>query len=244
MIAVVDVGNTRTKLALFAADGRLEKEYSFPTNEPFYLAASKFFPEAIDRTVIASVVPSHTPDWASFLIGRSNLLHVAGFDSPWGFEVGVEEPAKVGVDRLANLEGALSLPGAVLVVDSGTATKFDLLEGVSPRRFPGGAIAPGVQISYEALMSRGAQLDPISLDKHSPVVGYNTETAIRSGVLHGFAAQVDGMVARIFEERGHRPSAVIATGGNSGYLQGRARLITHYRPRLTLEGLYELAKKI
>lgn len=91
----------------------------------------------------------------------------------------------------------------------------------------------------------GALPGAIELNKHSPVVGYNTETAIRSGVLHGFAAQVDGMVARIFEERGvPAPFTVVATGGNSSYLNSRARLITHQRPRLTLEGLRDLARKV
>ncbi|MGZ3713527.1 MAG: type III pantothenate kinase, partial [Bdellovibrionota bacterium] len=154
-------------------------------------------------------------------------------------------PEKTGIDRLANLEAVLEVPGAVIVVDAGTATKLDLLEGVEKRTFPGGVIAPGLMISYEALMSQAAQLEKIELEKFSPVIGYNTETAIRSGVLHGFAALVDGMVMRIVQERG-LPSlgAVIATGGNSRFLSGRAKLITQQRPRLTLEGLYALARKI
>ncbi len=245
MIGIADIGNTRTKIALYREDGAIAGEDSFPSAGSFLPQAVKLFPDTLERAVLGSVVPSLTPAWMDFLQGRSRVLHVAGPDSPWGFRIGVEEPRKVGVDRLANLEGALALPGAVLVVDAGTATKFDLLEGVSPRFFPGGAIAPGLLVSYEALLVKAAQLGPIELAKHSPVIGYNTETAIRSGVLHGFAAMVDGMVARISEERG-LPAlrAVVATGGNSIYLQGRARLISHFRPRLTLEGLYALAKKI
>lgn len=242
-IGVVDIGNTRTKFAFFNESGAIT-EKSIGTGESFLSAANAFF-SSLDCAVVGSVVPSRTPDWADFLLSRSGIVHVAGHDSPWGFSVDVEEPAKVGVDRLANLEGALSFPGAVLVVDAGTATKFDLLEGVAQRSFPGGAIAPGVTISFEALVKQAAQLSAVELNKHSPVVGYNTETAIRSGVLHGFAAQVDGMVARVFEERKlPAPWNVVATGGNSSYLHGRARLITNYRPHLTLEGLYALAKKV
>lgn len=245
MIGVVDIGNTRTKMALFHGDGSLAGEASVRTGENFLPQAAALFPYSIERTVIGSVVPDLTPSWADFLVSRSHILHVAGHDSPWGFQLGVDRPERVGVDRLANLEGALALPGAVLVVDAGTATKFDLLEGVGTRVFPGGAIAPGLGVSYEAMLARAAQLGPVDLEKHSPVVGYDTETAIRSGVLHGFAAQVDGMVARIFEERKlPSPTAVLATGGSSGYLKGRARLVTRFRPRLTLEGLYELAKKV
>jgi type III pantothenate kinase len=100
-------------------------------------------------------------------------------------------------------------------------------------------------VGYEALVSKAAQLPRIELGKHSPAVGYNTETAIRSGVVHGFAAMVDGMVIRFFEERNlPAATAVVATGGNSPYLQARARLVSRYHPRLTLEGLHGLAKKI
>jgi type III pantothenate kinase len=245
VIGVVDIGNTRTKLALFDSAGKVAEEKIIPTGENFLTVANYLFSRPLERAVIGSVVPASTPAWADFLVSRAGILHVAGFDSPWGFRIDVEEPQKIGVDRLANLEAALSFPGGVLVVDAGTATKFDLLEGVNQRAFPGGAIAPGLSISYEAMMAKAAQLGPVDLGKHSPVVGYNTETAIRSGVLLGFAAQVDGMVARIFEERRlPSPWAVVATGGNSSYLQGRAKLVSHFRPRLTLEGLYELAKKV
>lgn len=245
MIGVVDIGNTRTKLAVFRGDGTLQEEGVVNTHENFFPLASNLFSKSMERIVVGSVVPSLTPVWADFLEGRATMLHVAGHDSPWGFRIDVENPETVGVDRLANLEGALSFPGAVLVVDAGTATKFDLLEGVGNRAFPGGAIAPGVSVSFEAMIAKAEQLRSVDLKKHSPVIGYNTETAIRSGVLHGFASQVDGMVARIFEERRlPAPWSVVATGGNSVYLSGRARLITHQRPRLTLEGLHALAKKI
>ena len=153
---MVDIGNTRTKIALFAESGALEAELAIPSGPDFYAKLEGFLRHGIvlDRVVIGSVVPSLTPLWAEFLMPRTNLLHVAGHDSPWGFRITVDEPETLGVDRLANLEGALSLEGAVLVVDAGTATKFDLLEGVNPRSFPGGAIAPGFEISYEAMLAR------------------------------------------------------------------------------------------
>lgn len=246
MIGVVDIGNTRTKVALFDKAGNILEDGVVGTQENFLPLAVNTFSKSLDRAVICSVVPALTPAWADFLADRAGILHVAGHDSPWGFRVDVENPETLGLDRLANLEGALSFPGSVVVVDAGTATKFDLLEGVGENRsFPGGAIAPGALLGYEAMLAKTAQLKAVELGKHSPVVGYNTETAIRSGVLHGFAAQVDGMVAKIFEERRlPAPWSVVATGGNAGYLKGRARLITHQRPRLTLEGLYALAKKI
>jgi len=246
MIGVVDIGNTRTKVAVFRDDGSLLEDAVVGTFENFLpLAVNTFKLDSLDRIVIGSVVPSLTPAWADVLVSRAGILHIAGHDSPWGFELGVENPETVGVDRLANLEGALTFPGSVLVVDAGTATKFDLLEGVGKRTFAGGAIAPGVTVSFEAMLAKAAQLKSVDLGKHSPVVGYNTETAIRSGVLHGFASMVDGMVARVFEERRlPAPWSVVSTGGNASFLSGRARHITHSRPRLTLEGLYALAKKV
>lgn len=243
MIAVVDIGNTRTKCALFGNTGALEKETSFPTGGGIPSEGTTFF-QKFDRAVIGSVVPTLTPLWERYFHDHSVPVHVASAASPWGFAINVENPEKVGIDRLANMEGALSYPGNVLVVDAGTATKFDLLEGLAKRSFLGGAIAPGMSISFEALIGQTAQLPRIDLDKHSPVIGYNTETAIRSGVLHGFAAQVDGMVLRIFDERQLPPTtAVVATGGNAHYLQGRARFLTHRKPHLTLEGLYGIGKK-
>ncbi len=240
MILTVDIGNTFTKWASFA-HGAMVAKGSASTQEGIPSAVREL---AFEKAVIGSVVPEMSNRWADALGGRGKV-HLASHKSPWGFRIDVENPETLGIDRLANMEGALRFPGAVLVVDAGTATKFDLLEGVEQRSFPGGAIAPGLGISFEALLAETAQLPRIDLNKHSPVLGYNTETAIRSGVLHGFASQVDGMVMRFFEERKLPPSTtVVATGGNSIYLQGRARLVSRMQPQLTLEGLHGLAKKI
>ena len=249
MIAVVDIGNTRTKCGLFSgagSGGALEREIVFATGEGIPSEGREFFSGGgVARAVIGSVVPSLNALWERLFRDLGVAAHVATAESPWGFRVAVENPARAGIDRLANMEACLGFPGSVVVVDAGTATKFDVLEGVGPRAFVGGAIAPGVGISFEALLAQTAQLPRIELAKHSPVVGYDTETAIRSGVVHGFAAQVDGMVMRIFGERGLRQgTSVVATGGNAHFLKGRAQLVTHVKPHLTLEGLHGLAQKL
>ena len=240
MIGILDIGNTCTKAAVFSSEGKIVRRQISP--EGIFPEAKEFF-SGVDFVVIGSVVPSLTALWADFFSGKK--LHIASLQSPWGFAIKVEQPETVGVDRLANMEAALSLEGSVLVVDAGTATKFDLLEGVNQRSFPGGAIAPGLKISAEALFARGAQLAPVDLEKHSPVIGYNTETALRSGILHGFASQVDGMILRIFLERNLTSTcSVVATGGNSKYLSGRAKLVTKLKPDFTMEGLHAIAKKL
>lgn len=254
MIAVVDIGNTRTKCALFdasagAADAEggksLQREISLATGLGLSAEVTNFFSGPITSAVIGSVVPDRNNFWLRFFTERGVATHLATAESPWGFRIGVENPARVGTDRLANMQAATAFPGAVVVVDAGTATKFDLLEGVGARAFAGGAIAPGVGISFEALLQATAQLPRIDLEKHSPVVGYDTETAMRSGAVHGFAALVDGMVMRIFEERRLPPgTSVVATGGYAPMLKGRARLVTHLKPHFTLEGLYGLAQKL
>jgi type III pantothenate kinase len=245
MIAVIDIGNTRTKLALFDEAGKISREAALATHEDFKSLASDLFSFRVSAAVIGSVVPARNEAWQNFFSARAERVHLASHRSPWGFKIGVENPETVGIDRLANAEAALSFSGAVVMVDAGTATKVDLVEGMEKKEFVGGAIAPGLELSYRALLASTAQLPEIDLKKHSPVVGYNTETAIRSGVVHGFAALVDGLVLRTFEERKlPYATSVVATGGNMIYLPGRARLVTHQRPRLTMEGLYALARKI
>lgn len=239
MIALIDIGNTRIKAATY--ENQWLKDWEFSSREEWNSLEKNFHSAQV--VVIGSVVPEKTAWFQTLKNGKK--YHELSHQSPWSFTIEVENPQTIGVDRLANMEAVVGYEGSVIVVDAGTATKFDLLEGMGKKTFPGGAIAPGLQISYEALMNRGAQLKPVDLEKHSPVVGYNTETAIRSGVLHGFAAQVDGMVARFFEERGLAAgTTVIATGGNSKYLSGRAKFIREYRKRLTLEGMLGIAKKL
>ncbi len=239
MIALIDLGNTRAKVALYQDQWLKAWEVCSPEDWQKIEAEVK----AAQTVVVGSVVPAKTCWFDSLKTGRKyhELTHL----SPWSFQIAVENPHSIGVDRLANMEAVVGYEGCVIVVDAGTATKFDLLEGVGKKVFAGGAIAPGMRISYEALLAHGAQLKPVDLEKHSPVVGYNTETAIRSGVLHGFAAQVDGMVARFFEEKNlPAGTTVVATGGYSKFLSGRAKFVREYRQRLTLEGMLAIAKKL
>jgi type III pantothenate kinase len=155
-----------------------------------------------------------------------------------GVPVLMDNPKEVGADRIINALAAVELYGGpCVVVDFGTATTFD---AVSERgEYVGGVIAPGIEISVDALGVRGAQLRKIELARPRSVIGKNTVEAMQSGILYGFAGQVDGVVDRIARELTDDPDdvTVIATGGLAPMVLGDASAIDEHEPWLTLIGL-------
>jgi type III pantothenate kinase len=155
-----------------------------------------------------------------------------------GVPVLMDNPREVGTDRILNALAAATLyEGPKIVVDFGTATTFDV---VSPRgEYIGGAIAPGIEISLDALGLRGAQLRRVELMRPRSVVAKNTVEALQAGAVYGFAGQVDGIVARMTEDRGWSPEkvTVIATGGLAPVVLAECRTRIVHEPWLTLTGL-------
>lgn len=158
-----------------------------------------------------------------------------------GVPILVDNPKEVGADRVVNTLAAHRLfGGACVVVDFGTSTNIDV---VSARgEFLGGALAPGIEISVQALVERAAQLTDVELVRPRSVIGKNTVDCLRSGILYGFTGQVDGLVARILDElspreRGSAPVTVLATGGLAPLVVGVSVTITEHVPDLTLLGL-------
>jgi len=150
----------------------------------------------------------------------------------------VDNPREVGTDRIVNALAAVHLYGGpAVVVDFGTATTFDAVSAQGA--YIGGAIAPGIGISLDALGMRGAQLRMVELAQPRSVIGKNTVEALQSGAVFGFAAQVDGMVERMAAELHDDPEdvAVLATGGLAPLMIGEARSLAHHEPWLTLIGL-------
>ncbi len=142
-------------------------------------------------------------------------ITVMGPGTKSGMPILYENPREVGADRMADAVGAYDLyPGASIVVDMGTATVFDVISAAKGE-YVGGAIAPGVAISLDALYTHAAALRSVELVRPRSVIGRSTVESIQSGVLYGFAAQVDGIVERIFEEIGE--VTVIGTGGLAGH---------------------------
>ena len=264
MLLAIDVGNTETVIGLFGTpepDGpdamgfarahderglafhwRLSTGPDRTPDEHAMVLTQLLDLEGLDlRTAVSAIaVCSSVPSVSTQLRRMANRwfadlpVTVLGPGTKSGMAILYDNPREVGADRVANAVGAFDLyPGASIVVDLGTATTFDV---ISERgEYLGGAIAPGVAISLEALFTHAAALRSVELVRPRSVIGRSTVESIQSGVLYGFAAQVDGVVARITEELGD--ATVIATGGLAGLIAPHTRAIEHVEPWLTLHGL-------
>jgi type III pantothenate kinase len=152
-----------------------------------------------------------------------------------GVPVLTDNPKEVGADRIVNtLAAHQQYGGPCIVVDFGTSTNLDVVS--EKGEFLGGALAPGIDISLEALSNRAAQLRKVEVLKPRSPIGKNTVEALQSGAVYGFAGQVDGLVDRIIDEIGP-VTAVVATGGLATVVIGESETITHHDPNLTLTGL-------
>ena len=244
MLLAVDVGNTNTVLGLFEGHALVHSwritTHPRATADEIWLAFRGLLTEAPDITGVAlcSTVPSVLREMRTMLARYYD--HVPTVIVEPGTRTGVplltDNPKEVGADRIVNTLAAHHLfGGPAIVVDFGTSTNLDV---VSERgEFLGGALAPGIEISLDALTSRAAQLRKVELTRPRSVIGKNTVEALQSGALYGFAGQVDGLVERITSELGGRVAAVIATGGLAPIVVAEARTITHHEPDLTLIGL-------
>ena len=188
---------------------------------------------------VCATVPALLHEWRAMLVrDLGTLPHVVvepGVRT--GVPVLTDNPREVGADRIVNALAAANLyDGPAIVVDFGTATTFDV---VSARgEYVGGAIAPGIDISLEALGRRGAQLRKVELLRPRSVIAKNTVEALQSGLVFGFASQVDGLVARMVAELGSdEPVEVVATGGLAPIVVDECDSFTDHQPWLTLLGL-------
>jgi type III pantothenate kinase len=155
-----------------------------------------------------------------------------------GIGVKIDNPSEVGADRLVNAFAAWNrYKCALIVVDFGTATTFDVVNSAGD--YIGGIIAPGVNLSLDALQRAAAKLPTVAIQKPAKVVGTNTVGAMQSGIYYGYAGLIEGIVSRIIAEYG-KPMKVIATGGLSSLYSKASPMIEHLEPDLTIYGLKEL----
>lgn len=244
MLLAIDVGNTHTGLGLFA-DAELVRHWRISTlrertTDEYRLLLGGFFAsEGLHPrgAAIASVVPPATtalrPAVESVVSGP--VLEV-GPGIKTGMPILIDNPREVGADRVVNSIAAQETYGApVVVVDFGTATTFDVIGAEG--EYLGGVIAPGVEVSMDALVAATAALRRVELQPPASVVGKSTVEAIQSGLLYGYAALVDGIVDRILGELGRESVATVATGGLASTIVPLTRTVSAVDDFLTLTGL-------
>ncbi|WP_282938170.1 type III pantothenate kinase [Paenibacillus sp. RC67] len=246
MILAVDVGNTNIVLGLYEGKQllhhwRLSTNRSSTTDEYGMMIYNLFQHselelEQVEGIIISSVVPPLMfvlEQLCSKYLKKTPLIVGPGIKT--GLNVRYENPREVGADRIANAVAAIELYGTpCIVVDFGTATTFDYID--ESGQYIGGAVAPGIGISTEALYQRAAKLPRIELVKPKSVVGRNTVASMQAGIIYGFAGQVDGIVGRIREEH-HAHAKVVATGEMAELIASESRTIEKVNPLLTLQGL-------
>lgn len=249
MLLCADIGNSHTVLGLID-DGSVVDHWRVATDERRTadewavlvngLLADSTVGDEVHGVSVCATVPSVLHEWRDML--RRYFGDVPHVVVEPGVRTGVpilmDNPREVGSDRIINALAAATLfEGPSIVVDFGTATTFDV---VSVRgEYVGGAIAPGIEISLEALGRRGAQLRKVELLRPRTVIAKNTVEALQSGVLYGFASQVDGIVNRMLAELKLRTGEVnvIATGGLAPVVTDECSTFTTHQPWLTLLGL-------
>ena len=252
MLLTVDVGNTNTVLGIFEVD-QLIKSWRVKTDprttaDELWLQFNALVTGyKLTGLSICSTVPATLRELRTMINSYYSELPTTIVEpgTKTGVQLLVDNPKEIGADRIVNTLAAHTLYGGpAIVVDFGTSTNLDV---VSPKgEFLGGSLAPGIEISVDALASRAAQLRKVELIRPKSVIGKNTVEALQSGTIFGFAGQVDGLVDRITEElaRDYEGApTVIATGGLAPLIIGVAETIDEYEPDLTLIGLRLIHEK-
>jgi type III pantothenate kinase len=166
---------------------------------------------------------------------------IVGENARIGIEIRIDKPSEAGADRLVNAVGGYqAYGGPLIIVDSGTATTFDVV--AEDGAFEGGAIAPGINLSMQALHEAAARLPRIAIQRPPRIVGRDTVTAMQSGVYWGYVGLIEGLIDRIKEEYA-RPMTVVATGGVASLFEGATSKIDRFDPDLTIRGLLEIHRR-
>ena len=252
MLLAVEQGNTNTTFALHdgarwiaqwrtATDpARTADEYAVWLHQ--LLSMQQMNLAAIDDCIISSVVPQSVFNLRN--LARRYLKVeplVVGENVELGIDIRIDKPSEAGADRLVNaIGGFLKYGGPLILIDSGTATTFDVVG--ADGGFEGGLIAPGINLSMQALHSAAARLPRIAITRPARVIGRGTVEAMQSGVFWGYVALIEGLIDRIRAEYG-APMQAIATGGVASLFEGATTRIDAFDPELTLRGLLEITRR-
>ena len=252
MLLAIEQGNTNTLFAVHDGDtwiaqwrtateaSRTADEYAVWLTQ--LLSMRRIDLASLSGCIISSVVPQS-------IFNLRNLARrylsveplVIGDNVELGSPVRIKKPSEAGADRLVNAIGAhLVYPGDLIVIDSGTATTFDVI--AADGAFEGGAIAPGINLSLQALHEAAAKLPRIAIQRPDVVIGRDTVTSMQSGVFWGYIALIEGLVDRIKAEWG-KPMTVVGTGGVASLFEGSTQSIDRFDPDLTIRGLLEIWRR-
>ncbi len=259
MLLAIEQGNTNTLFAVHdgqewifqwrtATDPmRTADEYAVWLHQLFEMRGHGLTMADMDGCIISSVVPQSIFNLRN--LARRYLTVeplVIGENVELGIEVRIHKPSEAGADRLVNAIGALqAYEGDLLLIDSGTATTFDVVSGANGKgegAFEGGLIAPGINLSLQALHEAAAKLPRIAIQRPETVIGRDTVTSMQSGVFWGYIALIEGLVDRIKTEWG-KPMTVIGTGGVASLFEGATDSIDRFDPDLTIRGLLEIWRR-
>jgi type III pantothenate kinase len=241
MLLAVDVGNTQTVFGLYDGDElgerwRIATEAQRTGDELGALLADFLDLPALEGICLSSTVPRLIREYEHLAERWAKVpLLVVGPGMKTGIRIHYDDPREVGPDRIMNAVAAKERYGApAIVVDFGTSTNFDVVSAAGD--YVGGVLAPGIEVSMDALFARAARLVKIDYVEPPAVIGKTTATALQSGLVYGFAGQVDGIVDAIRRELGV-DAAVIATGGLADLIAPHSRTISKVDAFLTLAGL-------
>ena len=242
MLLTIDIGNTNTVLGVFEGQQivhtwRVKTDTRGTADELMLTFRGLLDGIAVTGISLCSTVPAVLREMRTMLSRYYADLPTVIVEP--GVKTGVpllfDNPREVGADRVVNTLAAHHLYGGpIVVVDFGTSTNLDVVSAKG--EFLGGALAPGIEISVEALASRAAQLRKVELVEPRSVIGKNTVEALQSGIIYGFAGQVDGLVRRVVTELGGT-ATVVATGGLASLVIAHCETVSIHEPDLTLIGL-------
>ncbi len=252
MLLAIEQGNTNTLFAVHdgarwiaqwraATDAaRTADEYAVWLTQLLTMAGLSV--GAIDGCIVSSVVPQSIFNLRNL---ARRYLHVEpmviGENVDLGIAVRIQKPSEAGADRLVNAIGAhITYPGPLLVVDSGTATTFDIVG--ADGAFEGGVIAPGINLSMQALHEAAARLPRVAIQRPARVIGKDTVEAMQSGVYWGYVSMIEGLVGRMKAEYS-APLTVVGTGGIASLFEHATTAIDHFDHDLTILGLLEIVRR-
>lgn len=246
LLLVIDVGNTNTVIGVFDTEGlqaswristdrdKTADEYLIIVRDLLNIAGLDL--AGINGFAIASVVPSATRSFAEMAENSLKLKpYVVSVETVKTLPIKFAHPEQIGADRLANsIAGAKLFGSPVIIIDFGTAITFDIVD--ESGSYLGGLIVPGIQIASEALFQKAALLTKVDLSRPEELIGNDTASSVRSGIINGYAAMIDGLISKIKDQIGCSPQ-VVATGGLAEIIAAACESITQIHPTLTLIGI-------